>query len=447
MIAGGTPGLGECDREVAGGERLARSALRAEHGDHGAFPHGSRRAAPAGDRLLERERQLLGRLRQRDQVVGAGAERTLHEAVRAPRVEHDERRPLRELPREARDALERPLVLVAAGEDHEVGLCRRLRERGPQVGRVGQGRLGHPGSRRQCLLDRRRVDAVLEYQDGAVGDGCHRRPPSACRTTTGRTPSRSVSGRDETACRRLRSGRRPQRQPELAVVRREGDLRRILVGDAEADVAGPRRRADAGAAAEADDLDVLHDQPHDRAGLTAVGRRAIRPDPDDVEAGVHVDAIALLDIAAEPVCSVERDSDDPLPVAERARERVGARGEVGRRQLRALVDRAPSPPCPLRLAGSLNAPSRSWLSRMVVTVKRPLVAMTAAGGALLDRVTGDEDGDRRGRRLQVLPVAVDVGHDHDPREYGGDERRVERAPPGRDDSLCEFHGCFLRSTT
>ena len=40
----------------------------------GAVRPGRRRAAPAGDRLLERERELLGRLRQHDQVVGARVE-------------------------------------------------------------------------------------------------------------------------------------------------------------------------------------------------------------------------------------------------------------------------------------------------------------------------------------------------------------------------------------
>ena len=34
---------------------------------------------------------------------------------------------------------------------------------------------------------------------------------------------------------------------------------------------------------------------------------------------------------------------------------------------------------PVRLAGSLNAPSRSWLSRIVVVVKKPFEATTLPG--------------------------------------------------------------------
>ena len=92
-------------------------------------------------------------------------------------------------------------MLVAAGEDHQVGLCRRLRERRPQIGRVGPGR--GTGTRRKCLLDRRRVDAVLEHQDGAVGDGCSSTSSQRVQDDHRTNSEQERLRADETAARRF----------------------------------------------------------------------------------------------------------------------------------------------------------------------------------------------------------------------------------------------------
>ena len=107
---------------------------------------------PAGlfhsDHALAHDAAL--RLRQRDQVVGPGGERPLHEPVRAALVEHDHRQVALELASRAADDLERVVTLVRAADDQQLGLSRRLAESRPRVRDVRQPRLRDARAGRQA---------------------------------------------------------------------------------------------------------------------------------------------------------------------------------------------------------------------------------------------------------------------------------------------------------
>ncbi len=154
--------LGERHREVARRERLPGAALGPENRDQLTGRRRGRRTAPPGDRLLEGERELCGRLRQRDQVVRADLEHALHEAVWAPGVDHDDRRPPRKVPRCGLDEIENPRRALLDAEDQEIDVRRSVTKRRPLLRPLGETRPLHARARRQSLLDRGAVDAVIE---------------------------------------------------------------------------------------------------------------------------------------------------------------------------------------------------------------------------------------------------------------------------------------------
>src|SRR5262249_52163684 len=86
------PGERKRDGEIAGGERLAGAAFRADDRDQRAE---CRRftgcAASAGDSLLEGEGERVPSLWQYEQVVDAGRECPLEVAVRVAGVQYDDR--------------------------------------------------------------------------------------------------------------------------------------------------------------------------------------------------------------------------------------------------------------------------------------------------------------------------------------------------------------------
>ena len=113
---------------------------------------------------------------------------------------------------------------------------------------------------------------------------------------------------------------------------------------------------------------VGHDQPQHRPRLSAVDGPSRPVERDHVEAGVDVDPVAGLDLPDQAVRGVERDRDDALAVGELGGERVACRARSRPRSAARPRRSRGSRPCPWRLAGSLIAPSRSWLSRIVVAV-------------------------------------------------------------------------------
>ena len=97
--------------------------MRAERGAPGA------RAAAARDRLLDREAERLARLRQDEDVVGAGLEDALDEAARRPVGEHEHRQ-VGILPDGALDQVEDAVGVALAGDDEHVAVGALERARG-----------------------------------------------------------------------------------------------------------------------------------------------------------------------------------------------------------------------------------------------------------------------------------------------------------------------------
>ena len=97
------------DREVGGRHRLAGAALGPEHGDHRPLDAAAAVPRRRASAFSKREAELAGRLRQRDEVVRAGLEGPLEEAVRRAVVEHHDR-PVGPLGGRGRDHLERLVV-------------------------------------------------------------------------------------------------------------------------------------------------------------------------------------------------------------------------------------------------------------------------------------------------------------------------------------------------
>ena len=220
------------DRKVGRRHRLAGAALRPEHGDHLALGRGRHRAAAPRQRLLEREAELARRLRQRDEVVRAGLERPLEEAVRRAVVENDDR-PVGPLRVRRRDHLERLVVRLRAADDDEIGAVLEL-----AAGAAGVGERHRAKRRadRQRLPDRVEAEVALERRVDVKAAGVHGRPPDRLQDLHRRNAEQHGLDRDDPGLDRLRAGARPQRQPELAVVGGEGELRRLDVVDREADV-------------------------------------------------------------------------------------------------------------------------------------------------------------------------------------------------------------------
>ena len=95
---------------------------------------GNGEALPPRDDLLERERDLLRRLRERDHVVGARLERLPEEAVGRGLAHHDDRAVGPVLDGVV-DHGRHAVVVAVAGDDDDVG--RLLEERAPVVEVVG----------------------------------------------------------------------------------------------------------------------------------------------------------------------------------------------------------------------------------------------------------------------------------------------------------------------
>ncbi len=118
--------LGERGGEVRRRDRLARAALRREHGDDPASL-ARRRRAPAGMAdLLQREDDVLGQLRQQQDVRDVRLEGLLEQGGRLERGDEDDRRPRvladgRELERRQR------LAARAVQDDVEVAAGERAR--------------------------------------------------------------------------------------------------------------------------------------------------------------------------------------------------------------------------------------------------------------------------------------------------------------------------------
>jgi hypothetical protein len=171
--------------EVDAGQGLADAALRPQHADHGGERAlaAARGTAPPGDRLLDREPQLLGdglRSRrqvrgQHDQVLGAGLEGMADEAVLRARAEH-EHRPVGMRPGGFTQEPQRLLGLGCASEDHDVGGA--LAHRGPAtVEPVDDARQLEPVHLAEERPDRLLVDPALEGHQGGDRVLLHQRSP------------------------------------------------------------------------------------------------------------------------------------------------------------------------------------------------------------------------------------------------------------------------------
>ena len=95
--------------------------------------------------------------------------------------------------------------------------------------------------------------------------------------------------------------------------------------------------------------------------------------------------------------------------------------------------------CPRRLAGSLKAPFRSWLSRTVAGLKSPFVRDRAPGRPLVNDLVGDQHRHRGSFSLDAVPVAIQVHENRGPREHRGQGGDRERAAPARCQLLCDLH--------
>ena len=153
---------------------------------------------------------------------------------------------------------------------------------------------------------------------------------------------------------------------------------------------------------------VGDDQPQHGPRLAAVDRLAVGAERDHVEAGVDVDPVAGLDRV-----------DQAVRRSRAARRRLADGRSAGRRASRlpraksAAVSWAPSKISRVAtlsrsVAGSLIAPSSSWLSRIVVDRVEVLRRDDAPGRALRDRLLRDEHGHERALRLEAVAVAVQV---------------------------------------
>ena len=170
--------LGERDREVRRDERLAGAALRAEdRDDRGGRLAGHGEALAPGDDLLERERDLLRRLRERDHVVRARLERLPEEAVGRGLAHHDDRPVGPVLDGVVHHGRHAVVVAVAADDDHVAGLLEEL----PPVVEM----LGVADDLERCVALERLLD---EPRVGVLGEGdenadrvSHLSLPSRCR--------------------------------------------------------------------------------------------------------------------------------------------------------------------------------------------------------------------------------------------------------------------------
>src|SRR5205823_18735 len=168
--------LGERDAEVRARERLPCPTLRSENDDHRRGPNGflSDGTRLPGDGLLDCELDLVGRRRQRDEVVCAGLECTANESVRRA-LQEDDHRPICVLLDCVVDEEERSFGVARARDDDNVrlGLFERrpalletLEDADDLVRRVV----------RQRPFDRRPVDAVVK-RDECPHRARHRPPP------------------------------------------------------------------------------------------------------------------------------------------------------------------------------------------------------------------------------------------------------------------------------
>ena len=326
--------LGEAHRQVARRQRLAGPALRAEHADHRRErrPRSpTARALLSGHRLLEHEADVRRILRQRQDVVGAGLEDPADEPVRRARRKHDHR-PVRALLHRAVDQVERAVRVAGAGDDEEIG--RSLLQRRPAVLEAVDDAddldVGIDGQRRLNSLV---VDALVEGDERSDRVAHPRLPPNDLTAVTGWDAEEEGLERDDVRSGRLAVRLRPEDDPDLAVVRREGEVSRLLVGDPQRHLGllGPRETAGL-LLRDVDDEGVLHEQLQDRPVRRLGVGCAVNVETLDVEPAEDVDLVADLHLADEAVRNIDRNADRALvggePVADRVRS---ARRELATR--------------------------------------------------------------------------------------------------------------------
>ena len=259
------PLLGERDGEVARRDGLARAALRAEDADERTPVRRPLRAS------LPRLRAIAfwSACRMRSGVSGRAtmssapaAKTLLHEAVRVRAVQlEDDDRPLgRELgdPLDQRDRASR---LGRAGDDQQIGASVCLAACCAVAASSHCEHLDTAGGQRRP--NRIGRDAVLECDERA--DLAHDFPPNERSSATGGRPSSSVSTVTSRRRGRAGAGRRPENEPELAVVGGEGELLRLVGRRLHRHLRGIAAPAEAVRLRDVEHRDVLHDQAEQRA--------------------------------------------------------------------------------------------------------------------------------------------------------------------------------------
>ena len=154
------------------------AALWAEDGDdrRGRLA-GHREALPPGDDLLEREGDLLRRLRERDHVVGARLERLPEEAVGRGLADDDDRPVGAVLDGVVDHGRHAVVMAIAADDDHVAGLLEKLL---PVVEVLGVADDLERWIALERLLDEPRVGVLGEGYENADRVS-HLSLPSRCR--------------------------------------------------------------------------------------------------------------------------------------------------------------------------------------------------------------------------------------------------------------------------